>query len=151
MLDAADKRILKALQADATLSLDALAELAHISRNACWRRVQALEAAGTIRRRVALLDPKALDLGLVVLIHIRANQHSAGWAEQFRKTVLSLPEILAAYRTAGDIDYILQARVPNVAGYDTLYKKLIGMIELSDVSAHFVMEEMKNTWELPVG
>ncbi|RFB79219.1 Lrp/AsnC family transcriptional regulator [Methylovirgula sp. 4M-Z18] len=151
MLDTTDKRILRALQADATLSLEALAELTHISRNACWRRVQALEAAGTIRRRVALLDPKALNLGLVVLIHIRANQHNAAWTEQFRKAVLGLPEILAAYRTAGDIDYILRARVPDVAGYDALYKKLIATVELSDVSAHFVMEEMKDTWELPLG
>jgi Lrp/AsnC family transcriptional regulator len=150
MIDSTDKRILAELQRDASQSLDELAAVVALSRNACWRRVQKLEEAGVIRARVALLDPAALNLGLTVLIQVRTSQHSAAWASQFRKAVLETPEVLAAYRTAGDTDYILHARIPNVAAYDRLYQKLIAKIDMVDVSASFVMEEIKHSTELPL-
>lgn len=150
-LDAIDKRLLAELQRDSTLSLDALGERAGLSRNACWRRVQALEAAGFITARVALLSPARLNLALSVFIVVRAGRHDAAWAEGFRAAVAAIPEITGAYRTAGDIDYILRARVPDVAAYDRLYQKLIARIDMVDVSASFVMEEIKDTHELPLG
>jgi Lrp/AsnC family transcriptional regulator len=151
MIDSIDKRILAELQRDATLSLDALSDRVALSRNACWRRVQRLEEAGVIAARVALLDPAALNVGLSVFIVVRTGRHSADWAESFRAAVASLPEIIGAYRTAGDIDYILRARVPDVAAYDRLYQRLIARIDMTDVSASFVMEEIKDTHELPLG
>jgi Lrp/AsnC family transcriptional regulator len=151
MIDALDKRILAELQQDANLSLDALSARVNLSRNACWRRIQRLEEAGVIVGRVALLDPKALNVGLSVFIVIRTGRHSADWAESFRAAVASLPEITGAYRTAGDIDYILKARVPDVAAYDRLYQRLIARINMTDVSASFVMEEIKDTHALPLG
>jgi len=149
--DSMDKRILSVLQRDSTLSLDALSEAVCLSRNACWRRVQQLEAAGIIRQRVTLLDPQRLNLALTVFIVIRTGRHSADWAETFRATLAQIPEITGAYRTAGDIDYILRARVPDVAAYDRLYQRLIARIDMTDVSASFVMEELKDTHELPLG
>lgn len=151
MLDQIDKRILAELQRDATQSLDALSERVHLSRNACWRRVQRLEDEGVVRGRVALLDPRALNVGLTVFIVVRAGRHNADWAERFRAALASMPEITGAYRTAGDIDYILRARVPDVAAYDRLYQNLIARVDMVDVSASFVMEELKDTHELPLG
>lgn len=150
-LDAADKRILAELQKDVTLSLDALSDRVNLSRNACWRRIQRLDEAGVIRSRVALLEPRALNLALDVFIVVRTGRHSADWADRFRAALAGLPEITGAYRTAGDIDYILRARVPDVAAYDRLYQKLISRIDMVDVSASFVMEEIKDTHELPLG
>lgn len=150
-IDHFDKKILAELQRDATLSLDALAERVVLSRNACWRRIQKLEEAGVIRGRVALLDPEALNLGLAVLIQVRTSQHSAEWAQRFRAALKEIPEIIAAYRTAGEIDYILHARIPDMKAYDRLYQTLIARIEMDDVSASFVMEEIKQSSELPLG
>jgi Lrp/AsnC family transcriptional regulator len=149
-LDDIDRRLLDQLQRDASLSLDALGEAAGLSRNACWRRIKALEAAGIIRARVTLLDPEKLGLGLMVFMMVRTNAHEPGWLEAFSSATRSMPEILGVHRMTGDLDYLIRARVADMAGYDRLYQRLIRRIPLSDVSASFVMEDIKDTHRLPL-
>ncbi|MCB2128281.1 MAG: Lrp/AsnC family transcriptional regulator [Rhodobacteraceae bacterium] len=149
-IDEIDRRILRALQGDASDSIDTLAEKAGMSRNACWRRVKLLEEAGIIRRRVALLDPEALGLGLLVLVLIRTKEHGTDWLEKFDRAVRSMPEIIGAYRMAGDLDYVLKVRVASVKDYDRFYQRLIAKVPLQDISASFVMDEIKETHELPI-
>jgi Lrp/AsnC family transcriptional regulator len=149
-LDILDHRILAALQRDCAAPLDALSETVGLSRNACWRRIKRLEEAGVIRARVALLDPAALGLGLMVLIAVRTRHHDADWARAFQRALDTLPEVTAAWRTSGETDYMLQARVRDMAAYDALYKRLIAQVALEDVSASFVMEELKATTALPL-
>ncbi len=150
MIDPKDKDILKHLQLDSALSVEELAERVNLSRNACWRRVKALEEKGVIKGRVALLDAAKLNLGLMAIIAIKTEQHDPSWLEKFAHAVQGLPEIIAVYRTTGDTDYVLHAMVPDVAGYDSLYKRLIARIPLSDVSSSFVMEKIKATTALPL-
>ena len=149
-MDDIDRRILQRLQEDADQSLDALGESVGLSRNACWRRVRALEANGVIKRRVALVDPAKVGLPLTVFLQIRTNQHEADWLDRFARAVRTIPEILGAYRMTGDLDYLVHARVADVADYDRLYRRLIDAVEMSDVSASFVMEELKHTTALPL-
>jgi Lrp/AsnC family transcriptional regulator len=149
-IDSADRRVLAALQRDATRSLDSLGEEIGLSRNACWRRIKRLEEAGVIRARVALCNAEALGLGLTVFIAVRTDRHDADWLDQFTRAMSSMTEILGAYRTSGDLDYLLRARVADVAAYDRLYQKLIRKVALKDISASFVMEEIKETTALPV-
>ena len=149
-IDSHDISILRELQRDATLSVEELSSRINLSRNACWRRVKLLEEAGIIKGRVALVDPAKVNAGLTVLIQVRTAKHSAEWADHFRAALAALPEIVGAYRTAGEIDYILKARVPDVAAYDRLYQRLIARIEMDDVSASFVMEALKETTEVPL-
>lgn len=149
-LDETDRRLLRALQKDAGLSLDALGEQTNLSRNACWRRVKALESNGVIRGRVTLLSADHLGLPLTVFIQIRTNAHDADWLAKFAKATRTMPEIQGVYRMTGDLDYLIRARVADMAGYDRLYQNLIARVPLSDVSASFVMEEIKDTTELPV-
>lgn len=149
-LDATDKSLLRHVQQDASLSIEQLAERVNLSRNACWRRLRRLEDEGVIRARVALADPVKLNLELTVFIAVRTSRHDADWATRFHQAVQDIPELLGVYRTAGEIDYILHARVPNVAAYDRLYKKLTARIEMQDVSASFVMEEIKEVTALPL-
>lgn len=149
-LDDTDRRILTALQNDATLSMDALSEIAHLSRNACWRRVRTMEEAGVIKRRVTLVDPDKVGLPLTVFIQVRTNSHDAQWLDRFAKAVRTMPEILGTYRMSGDLDYLIRARVADMADYDRLYRRLIARVPLSDVSASFVMEEIKDTTALPL-
>ncbi|MEE4381251.1 MAG: Lrp/AsnC family transcriptional regulator [Pseudomonadales bacterium] len=148
-LDDFDRRLLAALQKDASASLNDLAERVALSRTACWRRIQRLEEAGAIRARVALLDPAALGLDLTVYVLIKTNQHNRAWAERFSAVVEEIPEVLEAYRMSGDVDYLLKAVVADMKGYDRLYEKLIAA-DLFDVSSSFVMETLKHTTALPL-
>jgi Lrp/AsnC family transcriptional regulator len=149
-LDELDRRILGELQRDAAQSLESLGDKVGLSRNATWRRVRALEEAGVIRDRVALLDPQALGLGLTVFIQIRTNRHDPAWLETFARAMREMPEVLGAYRMSGDLDYLVRARVADMAAYDRMYQRLIRKVEMSDVAASFVMEELKDTTVLPL-
>ena len=148
-IDPMDRMILAELQRDGTLSVDQLSERVNLSRNACWRRVKLMEEAGIITGRVALVDAEKLGFGLSVFILIRTTHHEPDWLKKFRDAVGTIPEIIGVYRMSGDLDYVLRARVPDVKAYDRLYQRLIAKVPLSDVSASFVMEEIKETMELP--
>jgi len=149
-LDSKDRQILAILQADALVPIAEVAERVGLSTTPCWRRIQRLEREGVIRRRVALLDPAALNVPVSVFVAVRTSQHSAKWLAQFRQAVESIPEIVEAYRMSGEIDYLLRVVVPDIAGYDAVYKQLIEKIELADVTSSFSMEEMKHTTALPL-
>jgi len=149
-IDDTDRRILTILQQDATLPLDEIGARVNLSRNAVWRRIKTLEGAGVIRARVTLLDPAALGLGLAVFITLRTSDHSPDWLDRFARATRDQPEIIGVYRMTGDIDYLIRARVADMAGYDALYQALIRRVPLSDVSASFVMEEIKDTTALPL-
>lgn len=149
-LDEFDLKIMKLLQQDASLTADMLSERVNLSRNACWRRMRRLEDEGYLTRRVALVDPHKAGLGQLVVIMVRTANHDADWLKRFNKAVSTTPQITAAYRMSGDLDYVLHARVSDVRDYDRLYQKLIAQVPLTDVSASFVMEEIKETVELPL-
>ena len=149
MIDNLDRKLLSVLQHDASLSLAELSDKVDLSRSACGRRLQRLEEEGILKARVALLDAPKLGLPLTVFISVKTNQHNAEWAKQFRAVVESLPGVLEVYRMGGEIDYLIKAVVADMPGYDLLYQQLI-RADLFDVSAGFVMEEMKKTTALPL-
>lgn len=149
-LDETDRRLLRVLQRKADLSLDSISDEVGLSRNACWRRIKAMETTGIIAKRVTLLDPEKLGLALMVFILVRTNEHSPQWLDQFRRATRGIPEILSVYRMTGDLDYLIGARVKDMADYDRIYQKLTSQVALADVSASFVMEFIKDTQELPV-
>lgn len=149
IIDDIDRRILSVLQRDATISMDALSELVHLSRNACWRRVKQMEEAGILKARVALVDPNALGLGLSVFVMIRTASHEPEWLERFEAAVKTLPEIIGAHRMSGDLDYVLRVRVASVKDYDRFYQRLIERVPVAEISASFVMDDIKDTTALP--
>ena len=149
-MDEADRRILYWLQRDASLPLAELADKTGLSPSPCWRRVQRLTNEGVIRARVALLDAGLINLGVDVFVSVRTRQHKKEWADTFTACVMAIPEVVGFYRMAGDVDYLLHIVVPDIAGYDRVYKRLIERIELNDVSASFAMETIKSTTALPL-
>lgn len=149
-IDTIDRRILAELQRDGTLSVDQVSERVSLSRNACWRRMRRLEDERFITGRVALVDAEKVGLGLSVFILVRTSSHDPDWLKKFREATVSFPEISGVYRMSGDLDYVLRARVADVKAYDRLYQRLIAKVPLSDVSASFVMEEIKETTVVPV-
>lgn len=148
--DAIDRRILAALQDDATLSMNEIATRVGLSATPCWRRIQKLEEAGIIRKRVALLNGKAIAAGVSIFVSVRTNQHTDEWLKRFAEVVSAMPEVVEFYRLSGDVDYLLKVVVPDIAAYDIFYKKLVSKIDLSDVSSSFAMEEIKYTTALPL-
>ena len=149
-MDQISLKIIKCLQEDAMMPIAKVAGRAGLSTSPCWRRIQKLEEEGVIRKRVALLDPVKLQVGVTVFIAVRTNQHNAAWVKKFSAIVMSIPEIVEFYRMSGDVDYLLRAVVPDIAGYDAVYKRLIEKIELGDVSSSFAMEQIKFTTALPL-
>jgi Lrp/AsnC family transcriptional regulator len=150
LLDAIDQKILTLLQRDTSLSMQEIADRVGLSTTPCWRRIQKLEQGGVIRRRVALLDPSALNLAVTVFVSIRTNQHSQEWFERFHQAIEEIPEVVEFYRMSGEIDYLLRVVVPDIAAYDRVYKRLIEKVDLLDVSSSFAMEQIKYTTALPV-
>jgi Lrp/AsnC family transcriptional regulator len=149
-LDQIDRRILNFLQIDASVTIDFLAEKVHLSRNACWRRVKQMETQGVIIGRVALVDPEKVGLGLSVVVLIKTANHDARWRATFEKAVNLMPQIQSAQRMTGELDYMLRVRVANVKAYDAFYQDLISRVEISDVSASFVMQDIKDSTALAV-
>jgi len=149
-MDAIDRRILACLQRDASLPVAEVAARAGLSTTPCWRRIQNLEKAGVIQRRVALLDPKKVNLGVTVFVRVKTSQHNLPWLERFAKGVSEIEEVVEFYRMSGDIDYLLRVVVPDIDAYDAVYKRLIAVAELADVSSNFAMETLKHTTVLPV-
>lgn len=149
-MDKFDRAILQALQQDASLPVAELADRIGLTSTPCWRRIQRLEAKGYIRKRVALLAPERLNVGVTVFVSIRTNQHNLKWLQSFHKLIASIPEVIEFYRMAGVTDYLLRVVVPDIAAYDRVYKRIINGTDLGDVSSAFAMEQIKYTTELPL-
>ena len=150
MLDDMDLKILAILQRDCTMAVADIGKIVGLSTTPCWRRIQKLEESGVIRRRVAILDPAQVNVGVTVFVSIKTDQHSLDWLERFHAAVVDLPEVVEFYRMSGEIDYLLRVVVPDIAAYDAFYKKMISRIDISKVSSAFAMEQIKNTTELPL-
>jgi Lrp/AsnC family transcriptional regulator len=148
-MDDIDHRILACIQEDSAMPVADVAERAGISASPCWRRIQKLEAEGIIRKRVALLDPEKLNLAVTVFVSVRTNRHDMEWAERFCRAVADIPEVVEFYRMSGEVDYLLRVVVPSIADYDAVYKRLIKIVDLFDVSSSFAMERIKYTTALP--
>lgn len=149
-MDLIDKKILGFLQKDVTLSVAEIGDRVGLSATPCWRRIRMLEEAGIIQSRVALLDPEKLNLGVTVFVGVKTSQHNTEWLKRFAKAVAAVDEVVEFYRMSGDTDYLLRIVVPDIAGYDAVYKRLIEAADLSDVSSSFAMERIKFTTALPL-
>jgi|TARA_B100000768_G_C11280491_1_gene378296 Lrp/AsnC family transcriptional regulator len=149
-LDINDIKILRQLQKNASLSIEEISDRIALSRNACWRRIRRLEDDGIINKRVAIVNADALDLGQMVIVLISTNSHDPKWLSLFRSAIAEMPEIMGAHRMSGDLDYILRVRVRDVRAYDKFYQRLISKVPISNVSASFVMEDLKDSTELPL-
>lgn len=149
-MDEIDRKLLALLQDDATLSMAQLADAVGLSATPVWKRVQKLEQAGTIQRRVALLEPEHVGVGLIVFVAIEAPEHSSDWMARFHAAIDAMPEVMDAYRMAGEVDYMLRVAVADMSAFDGFYKRLIGAVPLKNVTSRFAMERLKQTTAYPL-
>jgi len=143
-LDNIDRAILRLLAADASLSLNDIADKVGLTATPCWKRIKRMEETGIIKARVAVLDADKLGLPVSVFVSVETSDHSAGWLERFAQAVAQTPEIVGAWRMSGDVDYLLHVVVSDISAYDSFYRKLIAAVPLRNVSSRFAMERMKN-------
>ncbi|UVI40275.1 Lrp/AsnC family transcriptional regulator [Qipengyuania spongiae] len=144
-MDAIDYAILRLLQEDASLPVTEIAARINLSQTPTWRRIQKLEQAGVIDRRVALLDPQAVGRDITVFVDIETRDHSSEWLAEFARKVASMPEVMEVYRMAGEIDYTLRISVGSMADFDAFYRALIDAVPLKNVTSRFAMERIKYT------
>ena len=149
-MDAIDRKILAVVQQDASLSVAEIGQRVGLSSTPCWKRLQRLEANGVITRRVALIDPEKVGLGITVFVSIETGDHSQDWLSKFAEVVGAMPEVMEFYRMAGDVDYMLRVVVADMQSYDVFYKKLIAAVSLKNVTSRFAMEKIKSVTALPV-
>lgn len=149
-LDLIDRKIVAALMQDATQPIAQIADRVGLSQTPCWKRIQKLEAAGVLTGRVALADPAKLGLGLTVFVGIEAADHGATWRDAFMAAIRSFPEIMEAYRMAGEMDYLLHVAVPDMAAYDDFYRRLTDAVPIKNLTSHFAMERLRHTTAYPI-
>ena len=149
-LDRIDRKILFELMQDTTLPVATLAERVGLSQTPCWKRVQKLEAAGVIMRRVALVDPEKIGLGLTVFVEIEAADHTPGWRSAFAELVADYSEIVEVHRMAGDVDYLLKVMVQDMAAFDEFYLEFTRRLPCRNVTSKFSMEVIRATTLLPI-
>jgi Lrp/AsnC family transcriptional regulator len=145
-----DVKILKILQVDCTRAVADIGREVGLSTTPCWRRIQKLEAQGVIARRVAILDPDSVGLGLSVFVEIETGDHSGAWLAHFAEAVQAMPEVMEVYRMAGDVDYLLRVAVGSMGEYDDFYRRLIADVPLKNVTSRFAMERVKSTTAYPL-
>ncbi len=149
-IDGIDAKILAELQRDAAQPVSEIAGKVGLSTNPCWRRIKRMQDEGIIRQRVAILDPASMGLGITVFVSIRTSQHNKEWFEALSAGVSNMPEVVEFHRMSGEIDYLLKILVADLAEFDAVYKRLIEVAPLFDVSSSFSLEQIKYTTAVPM-
>lgn len=151
-LDAFDLKILRALQADADISMQALGDRVGLSHTPCWRRVKRLEQQGIIKGRATLLDAEQLNLSVNVFVHVTLRRHQENALNRFEAAVLEIPEIVECYTVSGEKDFLLRVVVEDVTAYEHLLKaQLVHLPEVGNLSSTFALRQVKYTTQLPLG
>jgi Lrp/AsnC family transcriptional regulator len=149
-MDQIDLKILAILQNDATATVADIATQIGLSPSPCWKRIRKLEANGTLLKRVALVSPAKVGLGICAYIAIRTGDLPAEAIESFTRLVATMPEVIEFSRTTGDVDYLLQAVVADIEAYDALYERLTAIVPFGNVTTHLVLRRIKSTTALPL-
>ena len=150
-LDDIDRRILGILQEDASLSSAQVAEKVGLSSSPCWRRIQRLEKAGVIRKRVALLDPAALGLGIVVFASVRLTAHGRPALREFAAAVERYPVVLECYTVSGGQDYLLRVATRDIHAYEVFLREhLLQLPSVGEVHSRIAITQVKYTTAMPI-
>lgn len=150
-LDKIDRRILRLLQQEGRISFTELGERVGLSTTPCTERVRRLEREGVITGYHARLDPRQVGASLLVFVEISLAYKSGDIFEEFRRAALRLPNVLECHLVSGDFDYLLKARISEMASYRKLLgSTLLSLPHVRESKSYIVMEEAKETLALPI-
>lgn len=149
--DAADRRILRELQAHGRLTNVELAARIGLSPSPCLARVKALEASGVIDRYVALVDPEALDLGISVFIQITLERQVEKTLEAFERKMMAFDEVMECYLMTGDSDYLIRLVVRDMQSLQRfIVNELTTIPGVANIRSSFALKQVKYKTALPV-
>lgn len=150
-LEEQDRRILRALQTNARISNQELAERTGMSASACWRRVRALEAAGILRGYAALIDEKRAGLGFQAIVHVTLTRHEHGHVETFIAEVRRRAEVLDCFATTGEADYHLRVLCADLDAYNLFLEGFLFKLPgIAHVRTNLVLKDIKHETAIPV-
>lgn len=150
-LDAADIRLLRALQADAWASQADLAEHAGVSPSQVSRRLARLKEMGVLRAVVGLLDPQRVGLSATAFIRVRLKDHSEPNVRAFRETVARMPEAMFCVAITGEADFLLKVVARDLPHFqEVVQSSLLRCQAVAHVESSIVLESLKDTTELPL-
>ena len=150
-LDAIDRRILTALQADARISNAALAEAVGLSPSPCLRRVRALEGAGVIKGYAALLEAADVGLPISVFVQVTLERQIERALETFERAIQDRPEVMECYLMTGDADYLLRIVVSDLAAYERFLKEHLTRVPgVASIKSSFALNQVKYATALPL-
>ena len=150
-LDQYEKRILRLLQEDASLSNAEIAEKVGLSASPCWRRIDRLEREGFIKRRVAILDRRKVGLNAQIFAQVKLNAHGRANLDEFAAAIRDLPEVLECYVLMGSVDFLLRIVAPDIEAYEKLFfNRLSQLPGVQEVNSTVALSEIKATTALPL-
>lgn len=150
-LDAIDRKILAALQADGRITMQQLADQVGLSVSPCHRRVKLLEKSGVISRYTAQVDQKAIGLHVSVFISIKLTRQKEEDLARFAKAISKWDEVLECYLMTGNRDYLLRVVAADLAAYETFLKtKLTRLDGIASIESSFALSQVKYSIALPV-
>jgi Lrp/AsnC family transcriptional regulator len=150
-LDAFDRKILRVLQDDASLSTAAVAEAAGMSASPCWRRIDRLEREGFIRRRVALVDRRKVGLNTHIFALVKLNAHGRANLDEFAASIQDMPEVLECFVLMGPVDFMLRVVAADIEAYERFFfEKLSRLPGVQEINSTVALSEIKSTTALPV-
>jgi Lrp/AsnC family leucine-responsive transcriptional regulator len=146
-----DRNILRVLQKDGRISYTELARQVGLSVTPCIERVKRLENNGYILGYSAQVCPQKLEAGLVVFVQIRLNHTSQKNFEEFRRSVIELENVQSCFLVSGNYDYLLKARIADMAAYrELLGHRILKLPAVQESTSYVVMEELKETMAVPI-
>lgn len=150
-LDAIDRKIVGALQADSRITMQELAEKVGLSVSPCHRRVKLLEERGVITRYMALVDQKAVGLPVSVFISIKLIRQKEEDLDRFAKAISKWQEVLECYLMTGNRDYLLRVVAADLSSYEAFLKnKLTRLDGIASIESSFALSQVKYSIALPV-
>lgn len=150
-LDGKDHAILHLLQHDAGLTSTDISRQLNLSQSPCWRRINRIETAGLVKRRVALLDREKLGMEVVVFATLNLSAHGREQIDRFEKEIRAFPEVVECYTMTGTWDYMLKIITRDVRHYEKFIREhLLTMPAIREMHSHIAVTEIKNTTELPL-
>lgn len=149
-VDAIDRRILEALQANGRITNQELSEQVGLSPSPCLRRVRQLEADGVIQRYVALVDPEAVGLSVTAFVRVRLDQQDDRHLAMFESAVAQFPEVMECYLMTGEADYQLRVLVRSLGTFeDFLRHRLTKVPGVANVTTSFALRPVIYKTALP--
>lgn len=150
-LDSYERKILRVLQEDASLSTAAIAEAVGLSASPCWRRIDRLEREGYIKRRVAIVERRKVGLNAQIFAQVKLNAHGRANLDEFAAEIRNFSEVLECHVLMGSIDFMLRIVAADIEAYERFFfEKLSRLPGVQEINSTVALSEIKSTTALPV-